>query len=93
MFWGKGDTSKLSQGEREILDHLRRLEETGHIVGLTPENSAVAIAAVRFYANVTATSGLLAGARNVMIWIGGLLLFFWTMRDQVEAFIKSAAGG
>jgi hypothetical protein len=93
MFWGKGDSSKLTPEERQVLEYLRRLEETGHIVALTPENTQVALAAVRFFAAVTATSGVLAGARNVMLWIGGLLVMFWTMRDTIVQFIKTAAGG
>lgn len=93
MFWGKGDSSKLSQTEQEALTVLRRLEETGHLVALTPDQTLVALAAIRFYSNVTAASGVLAGARNVAMWIGGCLVAYWAAKDVIVNFIKSSAGG
>lgn len=93
MFWGNGDSSKLSEDERKTLDELRRLGETGHLVGLTPEQTAVALAAIKFYQSVTATTGLIAGARNVALFTGSLLLIWWSVRDAIVAFIKTNAGG
>lgn len=93
MFWGKGDSSKLSQTEQEALAVLRRLEETGHLVALTPDQTLVALAAIRFYSNVTATSGVLAGARNVAMWIVGCLVAYWAAKDVIVNFIKTSAGG
>lgn len=93
MFWGNGDSSKLNDDERKTLAELRRLGETGHLIGLTPEQTAVALAAIKFYQSVTATTGLIAGARNVAMFIGSMLLIWWSVRDAVIAFIKSNAGG
>lgn len=93
MFWGKGDNSKLSAEEKQHYLLLRRLEETGHIIGLTPEQTVVALAAIKLYANVTATTGLLAGVRNVAFWVGGCLVGWWAVKDVVVEFIKSSAGG
>lgn len=93
MFWGNGDSSKLNEDERKTLDELRRLGETGHLVGLTPEQTAVALAAIKFYQSVTATTGLIAGARNVALFTGSLLLIWWSVRDAIVAFIKTNAGG
>lgn len=93
MLWGNGDTGKLTEKERETLHELRRMVETGHIIGLTPEQSQTVIAAIKFYAAVTATSGLLAGSRNVLVFLGSMLLMWWTAKDAVIEFIKKAAGG
>lgn len=93
MFWGKGDSSKLTPEEREVLDRLRRLEETGHIVALNSEQTIVALAAIRFYSSITATSGLLAGTRNVALWVGGALAAWWAFKDFIVTFIKTSAGG
>jgi hypothetical protein len=88
MFWGRGDSSKLSTEERALYDNLRRLEETGHIVGTTPDQTATAFSAIKFFGSVTATSGMIAGARNVMYWIGGLAFFWWTSKDTIVAFLR-----
>lgn len=93
MLWGIGDSSKLSPDEKKTLEELRRLSETGHIVGLTPEQSKMAIAAINFYAGVTATSGILAGARNVLMFIGSIFIMWWAAKDFVVEVIKKAAGG
>lgn len=93
MLWGNGDSSKLTADEQKTLAELRRLGETGHIVGLTPEQTQVALAAVKFYASVTATTGLLAGIKNVSVWVGGMAIAWWAFRDAVVEFIKKAAGG
>jgi len=92
MFWGIGDSSKLSTEEKQTLDALRRLGETGHIVGLTPDQTKVAIAAITFYSNVTATTGIIAGARNVLLFLGSLCVMWWAVKDVVVQFIRSSAG-
>jgi hypothetical protein len=91
MFWGKGDSSKLGPEERAELEKLRRLVETGHLVALSPEQTDIALAAIKFYGNVTATSGILAGAKNVGLWIAGLVMFWWVSRDAVVTFIQAVA--
>ena len=93
MFWGNGDSSKLAPEERQTLDALRRLGETGHIVGLTPEQTKVAIAAIQFYAGVTATTGIIAGARNVLLFLGSLCVMYWAAKDVLVQFVKSSVGG
>jgi hypothetical protein len=93
MFWGVGDSSKLQPEERQTLDALRRLGETGHIVGLTPEQTKVAIAAIQFYASVTATSGIIAGARNVLLFIGSICVMYWAVKDFAVQFVKTSVGG
>lgn len=93
MFWGGGDSSKLTMEERKTLEELRRLVETGHIIALTPEQATMAVSALKFYAAVTATSGMLAGMRNVFVWIGGALAIWWGFKDAINAYIKSQVGG
>lgn len=93
MLWGIGDSSKLSPEEKKTLEELRRLSETGHIVGLTPEQSKMAVSAINFYAGVTATTGFLAGARNVLMFIGSIVLMWWAAKDVVVEFIKKSVGG
>jgi hypothetical protein len=93
MFWSKGDSSKLTDEEKELLARLRRLEETGHISGTTPDQTMTAFAAIRFFGIVVSTGGLLAGARNVGMWVGGSLVAWWAFRDAITTFIKTSAGG
>ena len=93
MLWGNGDSSKLTDAERKTLADLRRLVETGHLVGLTPEQTQVVLSAVKFYASISATSGLLVGAKNVAIWVGGMIMMWWAFRDTVVELIKKAASG
>jgi hypothetical protein len=93
MFWGEGDTSKLTASERKALEELRRLAETGHIVGLSPEPTTIALAAIRVYGSISATYGLLAGIRNTAVMVGALLAIWWACKDAIIQFIQSAAGG
>lgn len=88
MFWGNGDSSKLSADERKTLDELRRLGEIGYIVGLTPEQTQVALAAVNFYSKLTAATGLIAGARNVLLFIGSLFVMYWATQDVVVQILR-----
>lgn len=93
MFWGNGDSSKLTPDEKETLQQLQRLVETGHVVALSPEQSKVALDAIRFYGAVTATTGVLVGARNVAWWIAGLAVAVWAAPDAVKSFIQAIAAG
>lgn len=93
MLWGNGDSSKLTEEEQKTLAELRRLVETGHIVGLTPEQTQIALSAVKFYAAISATTGVLSGVKNVSIWVGGMVMMWWAFRDTIIKFIKAAAGG
>lgn len=89
MFWGNGDSGKLGPQERAELERLRRLVESGHIVALSPEQTAIALAAIKFYGNISATTGVLAGTRNVSIWIAGMIAVWWTSKDAVVEFVRS----
>lgn len=91
MFWGKGDSSKLDPDQLQTLDDLRRLVETGHVIALTPEQSAVAVQAINFYASVQSASLLLVAARNILIFIGALIGMWWVSHDAVTSFIQAAA--
>jgi len=92
MFWGKGDSSRLSEDERLTLGDLRRLAETGHIVGLSPEQTAVAVQAINFYAAVMSAMQLLVGLRNALVIAGALLGFWWVGNDAITEFIRTTAG-
>lgn len=93
MFWGRGDTSKLDERQRQLVDDLRRLEETGHILTTTPDQSRDAISAIRFFGMLTSATGLLAGVRHVSMWVGGSLVAWWAFKDAIVEFIKKAAAG
>lgn len=92
MFWGKGDSARLTEEERVTLDDLRRLVETGHIIALSPEQSAMAVAAINFYAMVKSAAVLLTGLRNALVIAGALLGFWWLGHDAVVNFIQTVAG-
>lgn len=90
MFWGKGDTSKLDAAQKKTLEELRRLVETGHLIALTPEQSAVAVQAINFYASVQSASSLLVAARNILLFLGGIIVIWWAGHDAVVSFIQAA---
>lgn len=93
MFWGKGDTSKLADDVQDTLGHLRRMEETGHIIALSPEQSLVAIRAVAFYGQWESVLKLAAGVKNVAMLIGALLMIYWATGGWITEWVKSIAGG
>lgn len=93
MWWGDGDTSKLTEHERKTLNELRRLVETGHLVGLSPEQTKVALAAVTFYQNMTAATGLIAGARNVALFVGSLFVMYWAAQETIVSALKKLLAG
>lgn len=77
MFWGKGDTSKLEEEERNTLSHLRRMVETGHLVALSPEQVEVAIRAFEFYKNFESAFKAIKMLRNAAALIGFMLVTWW----------------
>lgn len=93
MFWGKGDSARLTEEERVTLDDLRRLVETGHLVALSPEQTEVAVAAINAYAMVRSAWVLVIGFRNALVIAGALLGFWWIGHDAVIGFIQSVAAG
>lgn len=90
MLWGNGDSSKLTETERETLSELRRLVETGHIVSLSPEQSRVALEAVQFYAGARAAGGLFMTVRNALVIIGSTLFAWWAFQDEIILWFKGA---
>lgn len=91
MFWGKGDSSKLSEDQLATLDDIRRLVETGHVIALSPEQSTVAVQAINFYAMIMSAAVLLTGLRNALVIAAALLGFWWFGHDAVINFIKTVA--
>ena len=92
LFWGKGDTSKLDDDVQGTLAHLRRMEETGHIVALSPEQAQVALRAVAFYGQWETMLKLLMGIKNVALLVGALLAVYWAMGDWIVNAIREIAG-
>lgn len=88
MFFGDGDTSKLGVPERKTLEHLRRMAETGHIYALSPKESQIAIEAINFYATVRSARNFLVGARNVLIFAGGLIALWWALQDGLVDILQ-----
>lgn len=93
MFWGKGDTSKLSDDEQKTLRHLRRLEETEHIVALNADKAQVAMRAIEFFDGWESAFRLLSGGKNVAVLVGSLLVIYWATNDWIVEFIRSAVEG
>jgi hypothetical protein len=92
MFWGNGDTSKLSDEEKTTLAHLRRMVETGHIVALTHAQAMVAMEALTWYSRWTAFAQVLTMIRNVGLLAGGVLALWWGAHSQIADWLKTIAG-
>lgn len=92
MFWGNGDTTKLSEEERTTLGHLRRMVETGHLVALSPKESETALAAIQFYGSWLSSLRLLNSVKNVALLIGALLAIWWASQGAVLDWIKAGVG-
>lgn len=90
MFWGDGDTSRLGPAEQKTLQHLRRMGETGHIRGLSPKESEIALEAINFYATVRSARNFLVAMRNVLIFAGGLIAIWWAMQDGLVDILQRA---
>lgn len=88
MFWGNGDSTKLTDEERVTLDHLRRMVETGHISALSPKESEIALAAIQFYGSWMASLRLLNSVKNVALLIGALLAIWWASQGAVAEWVK-----
>lgn len=88
MFWGKGDSSKLQEGEVKTLADLRRMVETGHIVALTPEQSEMAIRALDWYEMWESTFKLIGSIRNTALLLGFLLTIWMATEGTILDFIK-----
>jgi len=93
MFTGKGDTSRLSPSEVETWDDIRRLMETGHVVGLSPEQTELAIEAIRVYSSVKAATGLISSIRNVSFILAASLLAGWSYWDTFVGWLRRVVTG
>lgn len=93
MFWGRGDSSKLDPGQRELLEGLRRLTETGHIVALDSEDSKVAIEAVGMYANWRSVIRAMTSLKNVGLLVGGILALYWASQGALADWITKVGNG
>lgn len=88
MFWGKGDTSQLDDGAAKTLSDLRRMEETGHIVALTPEQTEMVIRALGWYEMWESTFKLLGSVRNTALLLGFLLTIWVSTEGTILQAIK-----
>lgn len=93
MFWGRGDTSQLDEHQKGVLDALRRMVETGHIQALSTEQTEVALRALNFYEKWEAAISVFRSVRNVLILIGGGLMFWWVTGGEnfVTDFIRAVS--
>lgn len=82
MFWGKGDSSKLAPSEHDVLEALRRMVETGHIVALEPNQTAEALKALEFYRSFAGAFKFFGTMRNVVIIVAGGLMLWWSTGGQ-----------
>lgn len=88
MFWGRGDSSKLDEETRRTLDHLRRMEETSHIVTLNHEMSQVAIRAITFYSRFESLFAMMSSLKNVALLVGALLAVYWASEGWIIEKIR-----
>lgn len=88
MFWGNGDSSKLGPSERKTLEELRRMAETGHLIALSPKESAVAIEAINFYATVRSTKTFVVASRNVLLFAGAMVGLWWAISDGMGDILQ-----
>lgn len=94
MWWGRGDTSRLGEDAKVTLEHLRRLDETGHITTLGERQADIALRAVEFYARWESALKLAASVKNVAPLVGALLAIYWVTEGWiVEKIIEIIAGG
>lgn len=87
MFLGKGDSSKLTEGESQTLAHLRRLDETGHIVQWDYRKSETAYRAVTTYERCESLIHLGNSIRNTMILVTFFLGVYWFFGENVMSLL------
>lgn len=88
MLFGKGDTSKLEERESQTLADLRRMAETGHIIALNPDQSAMLLRALDWYEMWESTFKLMGAVRNTAILLGFLLTLWVTTEGTILDAIK-----
>ena len=93
MWWGRGDTSRLGEEEKLTLEHLRRLDETGHLTTLNAQQAAAAIRAVAFFGQWESVLRLMTSFKNVALLVGALLAIYWASEGWIISKIAEIAGG
>lgn len=88
MFWGNGDSGKLSEEEKQTLDHLRRMVESGHIRALSPKESEFALEMIQFYGNWIGSLRLLNSIKNIGLLIGAVLAIWWATEGAIIQWIQ-----
>ena len=89
MFWGNGDSAKLTDEEKQTLDHLRRVVETGHLRSLSPKEVDLLMELIQFYSNWIGSFRLLNSVKNIGLLIGALLAIWWATEGAIIAWISS----
>lgn len=93
MWWGRGDTSQLDEKVRATLDHLRRLDETGHLTVLDARRAEIAVRAVHFYDQWESALKLASSIKNVALLVGALLAIYWATEGWIVHRIIDIVGG
>lgn len=89
MWWGRGDTSKLTADQQKTLSALRRLEETGHLTTLDSGKAAVAVRGVEFYGQWESIIKTMTSVKNVALLVGAILAIYWASEGAVIEWIRS----
>lgn len=93
MFFGKGDSSQLTERERETFDHIRRLDETGHIIGLDHKTSESAIRGIDAWNNFEGFFQTVTSVRNIAILIAFILATYYGAEAFLLDWIREALNG
>jgi len=88
MLWGNGDTSRLDGDQVKTLSDLRRMVETGHIISLTPDQSAAMLRALRWYEMWESSLKLLSSMRNTAILVGFLVTIWAVTEGTILEFLQ-----
>lgn len=92
MWWGRGDTSKLTADQQKTLAALRRLDETGHLTTLDAARAQTASRAVDFYGQWESIIRTMTSVKNVALLVGAMLAIYWASEGAVVDWIKSVVG-
>lgn len=93
MWWGRGDTSQLGEEEKLTLEHLRRLDETGHLTTLNAQQAAAATRAVAFFGQWESMFRLATSLKNVALLVGALLALYWATEGWIVEKIAGIVTG
>lgn len=93
MWWGRGDTSQLGEEEKRTLEHLRRLDETGHVTALDARQAEIAARAVEFYGQWESMFKVATSLKNVALLVGALLAIYWATEGWIVMKITEIVTG